>query len=374
MNTPINPRLYESLVREFHSVRVANAGQAYVVGTSSGSRVDSPFRSTGRSGEYYCVNCPHCGDTRYRLWVNHMFGVDDGSGNNHFHMVSCFNEKCFRDHQDSRNLWNRLFPFNYSERIRIEQLERGTVGDEPLPVELAFNEMPDQAGWGTPEAQVGIDYLHHRGFDIQELYEYWGVYIASSFDRSSPPVGGRIVVPIRQRVASLFGADTFPLVGWQARIVGQGTSKYLCMRGLKKSKVLYGVDRASSSGPLVVVEGPTDVWRFGRDAVALLGKSASRYQVEQLVTEYQHRPIAIALDTDAGREAEDLARELRGKRGDWGCRLPVFVVPPPAGVCDFADCSRDEAWRQVGLYADAAGGQRTAGGSNRSTVQQELII
>lgn len=304
-----------------------------------------------------------------------MWGVDRGDGNNHLHMVCCYNEECFRDLQDRRALWNQVFPFNYSERLQIEVASPVTAGGHRPVSELRIEDLPRAAGWQEPEAQAAICYLLSRGFDIGELYEHWGVYVASRFDRSTPVVSGRLVIPVRQRVGSLLGSDRFPLVGWQARVVGVGRPKYLSMAGLSKSQVLYGIERAAcSQGPLVVVEGPTDVWRFGSDAVAILGKSASDSQVEQLVTQFPNRVIAVALDRDAGLDANELARRLRSGRRDWGRDLPVFVVPPPSGANDFGECSRDAAWRQVHIHTATAIRHGESIEPASSSVQREIVI
>lgn len=334
MAQPLNPQLYTALTREFAHVSITSEGIAY--------------NRSSTAGEYYKVNCPQCGDSRQRLWINHMFGVDTGDGDNHLYLSCCYNEHCYRTLQDRRDLWNRLFPFNYSERLRVSQIRQGVQLEISLDPVVADHDMPLQAPWDSPEALAGMQYLQGRGFDVCELWSNWNVYIASMCDRSQPSIPGRVVIPVRRRVASLLSNPTFPLVGWQARAVRHEYRKYLCMQGFSKSKSLYGVERAKiNPGPIVVVEGPSDVWRFGGNALGLMGKCASDYQVDQLVTDFLDRPIAVALDRDANHEAQELARKLQLRRSQWGCPHPVALVSPPTSFKDFAECSRIQAWEWV---------------------------
>ena len=73
---PLNPTLYDRLVREFGSVIIANEGEAYIPALRSMSIREGERNSPAVAyGEYYRVCCPFCGDGRHRLWVNHRFGV-----------------------------------------------------------------------------------------------------------------------------------------------------------------------------------------------------------------------------------------------------------------------------------------------------------
>ena len=68
----LNPVLYARLVELFDEVRISHEGieaTPGVVMVVGGQRV-----SIGAEhGEYYSVNCPFCGDTRGRLYINHTY-------------------------------------------------------------------------------------------------------------------------------------------------------------------------------------------------------------------------------------------------------------------------------------------------------------
>ena len=72
------------------------------------------------------------------------------------------------------------------------------------------------------------------------------------------------------------------LVGWQLRrLVDLPKDPYKYLNSdMKKSAVLYNMDNAKFCRDIVICEGVTDVWRVGRNAVALFGKHCSPAQLE----------------------------------------------------------------------------------------------
>src|SRR5262245_43966672 len=96
MTSPLNPQLYEALSRAFGPVLVAHDGarmEAAYLPDCTGALIKRAISP----GEYYRVNCFACGDTRHRLWVNHMWGVrDPRTGTRHRWAAKCFNEDCLR--------------------------------------------------------------------------------------------------------------------------------------------------------------------------------------------------------------------------------------------------------------------------------------
>ncbi|MCD0458656.1 hypothetical protein [Roseiconus lacunae] len=347
---PLNPRLHNALKDRFGAVKISNPGERYIPSTALSRSLDGRSPPPRQSGEYYRVCCPECGDTKYRLYINHMFGSldDDNSG---LHLMNCYNERCFKTLQDRRWFWGRLFPFNYDAKIMQTQQQPlvasspggGVAAITPVPVQL-----PAGYQLSDPAAHHAVVYLQQRGFDPAELASLWSVYYCQESQISSPPLSNRVVLPVVNVRRSPIHGVTSETVGWQARAIDSQLPKYLSMRGFPKSKYLYGIQHAKQwDCPLVVVEGATDVWRFGGSCVALLGKSASSSQRQQLTTQFQDRPICIALDRDAAQEASQLVRELTRARADWDCHLPVYSISPPDGRDDFAECSREEAWGLV---------------------------
>ena len=77
------------------------------------------------SGEYYRVNCDKCGDTRQRLWINHMWGVRDvETGDDHLYLIICFNEGCINTRELQERLYELLFPLRF-RRPMLYPIELG---------------------------------------------------------------------------------------------------------------------------------------------------------------------------------------------------------------------------------------------------------
>ncbi len=124
-----------------------------------------------------------------------------------------------------------------------------------------------------------------------------------------------MLIPISRLQAQFSGSVNSPLVtaGWQARCIGETTDqapKYLFPRGFQKSKLLYGLPHAlRTQGPVVLCEGPTDVWRYGPGAMATFGLHLSRDQRLLLIHHFAGRPIVILPDVGAVEKACENAAE-----------------------------------------------------------------
>jgi len=137
------------------------------------------------------------------------------------------------------------------------------------------------------------------------------------------------------------------VAGWQARTINPNDSacKYLFMQGLKKTRLLYGIQRAvHTQGPLIVVEGPTDVWRLGTHAVATFGKNISSNQVALLTQLFCKRPVIVIYDQDARLDSGKAVNQIREARGKYNDRAPVIELSPPQEVNDVGDCPRESIW------------------------------
>jgi DNA primase len=161
---------------------------------------------------------------------------------------------------------------------------------------------------------------------------------------------------LRQKLLTKGVTTKIRLAGWQARLITPQVNrspKYITARGVRKSKLLYGLPRAvKSSGPIVMCEGVTDVWRLGRNAVALFGKSLSHAQQELLLRHFWGRSLVLFLDRDAAKETHSTCQNLQSAREKAGDRSPVVVAEHPDGCHDVGECSRKQAWKQVAAALD----------------------
>lgn len=350
MTEPLNPILHAALQAHFGRVGTSNQGEARQV-------VYVPDYAAGRvrlraeviqAGEEYRVNCPFCNDTRGRLYVNHAYGEYDTKTRSHnYHLIHCFNEGC-HEKQGNRDRFRQMVEVDsfWSRRTgRPENPARVDPDPEPPRIELPADLVPVNA---LPPRHPAAAYLRERGFDPGELAERWQVGYCEYAPETVPPVFRRIVIPVYRPPALLSsrqGGDRLVLSGWQARVVGDpegDVPKYLFSAGLRKSRLLYGLPQAlEKTGPVVVCEGPTDVWRFRSNAVALFGKSLSGHQAALLARHFAGRPIVLALDRDAREEAEAAADRLRRLRATPGGDRRVVTLELPEGGEDPADFSPD---------------------------------
>lgn len=335
MAEPLNPRLHAALTARLwyqisKPVRVADAGQPLQARYETvRGRVE--IRVDGW-GESYLADCPFCDDTRGRLSISHHLGVlDERAGTRYFHLWKCWNEDCQKS-RENRDALQRMLTGSGGRRVGTRSGTRGRapVPEPPAQVELPAVELPGCTAPLTalPADHPAVRYLGGRGFDSAELARDWGVGVCVHLPPGSPGsyCAGRIIIPVRRRGVT---------VGYQARCVGEpgpGAAKYLTC--FPRSRALYGADEAeTAAGPLVVVEGVTDVWRYGPGAVARLGRRLSHRQVQLIVElarlEAGWRPVVFVPDADdpnaagdAGRDALDLA--AAGYAGSFG----VATLPP----------------------------------------------
>ncbi|MEI8373465.1 MAG: hypothetical protein WCJ35_11615 [Planctomycetota bacterium] len=332
----LNPDLYQALVAAFTDVSVSGENELRQVQTlpdwQDGGRLRSQVVA---SGEQYRTACPYCTDTRQRLYFSYQWAIPDPeTGNDNLHLVKCFNENCVATRERQRALLKRVYPLGRERHAGLAP--PSTV---PLPVPFAPS-LPDGIMVPLdqlPQAHQALTYLLARNFDPAAIWQDWQVQFCELSVSAQPNPSRRLLIPISDADARL--------AGWQARYVGacpDSVPKYLSCKGMKKSQVLYGLAEARSTPrQVVIVEGPTDVWRLGPGAVALFGKDMSRHQQQLLDRFLPDRPVIVFLDRDAQDKAAELQRTLLN-RG----RVAVLAGLPD-GRDDVGDCTQEEAWQQI---------------------------
>jgi len=307
-----------------------------------------------KGGEYYHVNCPFCTDTRKRLDINNLWATDENGqvGKHYLHLAHCQNERCISTREIQLELFDMVFP--HGRWLR----------DAPKPAVVDAEIVPSRTKIALPRGLVSVnhsskateagDYLRQRGFDPSELWQRWWVCYCDHDRNSQPPIRRRIVIPVYAFPAISTNdqdADEPILAGWQARViesVGDDVPKYLSAKGMRKSALAYGLTAAvDTTGPVVICEGVTDVWRLRTNAVALFGKDLSRRQQRLIVDEFPGRPLVVFLDEDAREKAVEARRQLLMARKTTGDNSPVVIARLPSGRSDVGDCGCDEAWDQI---------------------------
>jgi DNA primase len=232
------------------------------------------------------------------------------------------------------------------------------VYDDTLPPtddELVRNheeilETPDQVDWpgevvpidSLPSDHPAVQYLESRNFPVSVLSSALGVKYCTSAENRYRIARDRIIIPL-----FMHGK----MKAWQARYVGtpplKSVVKYWTTPKVKKKALLYNFDVARSRKFVVLTEGPTDVWRFGPEAVSILGHKASSTQL-QLITANWDR-VVVLLDPDASDDGVGIYDILRncGKAS-----LQVALVeltgsdPGDMATADLRNFVFSEAYRQ----------------------------
>lgn len=287
-------------------------------------------------GEQYAVNCPHCNDTRHRLYFSHMWDRLFTFNGHQYRcpttLMRCFNEECQTDKAFKHEVISRL----REQMKRPETLVLGT-GDTVPDVRPEI--ISDQVSMPTVRISLAdpnvpaniIQYLNARKFPIKRLMDY-GVF-ASYLPMFKNPV---LIAPVYQ-----FDNYWF----WQARLIpldgteygrrecdnyGEEFPKYYIPKHAKKSWALYNCDKAAYYSKVVVVEGITDVWRVGDCAVAKFGRTMSAAQRKLLRTRLSGREIVLLPDMNDPRGWGDAVETMLALKAT-GSFKSVKIAKLPAG-------------------------------------------
>jgi hypothetical protein len=325
LNKPLNQQLYGLLRKQFGHVRVSNEGLAAVV-----KMVPDPTRNfeeradVAYPGEYYSVNCPHCSDTRQRLYINHLFGQRDPDGRPFHHLIHCFNEQCFSDYQRVLNFIEDLTEVG-SVQLSECKIAQGEVIDVD---KLRFE-------WPGPVVRVdrlsqthpAVVYLKSRHFDPAVIGKFYNVHYCeeSSFYLASH----RLVIP-------LYIDKKF--VGWQTRALYDPpkskehySPKYWNCPNIPRASIVYNLANAARYRTAVLMEGVTDVWALGPMGCCTLGATYSAPQHTKLVRSLAGANLILVYDPEeydkdkTQKLALDLASAFPGRFAN--IRLPTGTDP-----------------------------------------------
>jgi hypothetical protein len=351
MQSVINPKLYRNLERCFKHVRVTNSSQhaPVIYRPDYVYREGRPKAEVVEWGETYYVNCPFCSDTRKRLAICHAWAErDEETEDDMLHLVICFNEGCLATREKQKELHALVYPHGkYGRSIAPPPKMVKSVRDEPQPIE--FHLPQGKLLSKLPDHNPSVRYMRKRGFDPETLSELWGVRSCCENTRERPKFfRRRILIPIWRPITNPFApgvTSEVELAGWQARAIDpeDDRPKYLTSRGTKKTEQLYGLMEAKrESGPVLVVEGVTDVWRYGPGAVALFGKTISAAQVTLLRRHLGRRQILVLLDSDAKDNAEAIRTKIVRCRREHEDYAAVRIGTLPTGRSDPGECTSAE--------------------------------
>lgn len=342
-----NPTLHSALNNIFQGaggVMIANENEELVIRPRID--VDGKMRMWKElSGEQYRVCCPICGDRRHRLYISYAWGMDNVLKWPASKLVVCHNEGC-------QGKYSALAPFRGNAVTYLTQNMRAYLKNNEFrcaDIKVVANDVQIEplafptngiAPANLPAGHPALKYLAERRFDPVVLYNTYGVVYVQYYTEKSATgksyswLSDRLFIPMDGG-------------GWQARAIDGSTPKYFTSPGWKKSAHLYGFQQARKMPTVIVVEGVTDVWRVGPQALGLLGKVISMPQLDILRRCWG--AVGIALDPDAGAD--------RLKAFNMVSKLPnmkAFLVTLP-GDKDPADCTYSQVWDCIERDAAVAG-------------------
>lgn len=326
VDSVLNPALYRRLEMRYGRVKVTNPGEAMV--REYRPQLDgSVDMDVSYAGEYYVICCPECNDTRFRLYINHRWGVlDEVTESRNLWLMHCYNDEgqCFADWRDRGDF--------YEDISQIEGLFRARVlpGKQPstAPGGPVQPPGPTRRLDKLPKDHPANVYLANRYYDPDRLGRFYGV--SYCLDSIYSHARNRIVMPFYM---------AGKLVGWQGRYVGEldwkakgSPPKWFSCPNMKKSQILVNYDNAIKYQTGVIVEGPGDVWGFGPMSMATLGDTMSRQQVELFKLGFgKHSGVMLwdpeALTPNADRKQEALNSLLSQLRDGCGGRFAVVKLP-----------------------------------------------
>lgn len=345
--------LYDRLWQLFDSrVVVANQGEPFRAMTHRSLTGRNTMNVT-EAGEYYCVACPFCYDTRKRLWINHMFGQPGQDGWPMKFLAICYNERCLERANNRTQLYEMIYGFQNEQQrrngpvfgVREVEYDDNSVITEATPPGLVL-EVADLLV-SNPDHPAVRYMVYERGY-TPEMLRYWGVGYCSSAALRYQTAQNRIIFPIwfNQKY-----------VGWQGRYAGElndwrSVVKYYTMPGLKKQRIFYNFDNAVQTQCAVIVEGFTDVHNVGVSGMATMGASLSQMQCQLLAMHFSGKPIILLYDPEAEVEtANAMAKLMRS------CvNSPVIDVRLPPGT-DPGSLTHEAIWSQIIQQASNRGVQ-----------------
>lgn len=224
----------------------------------------------------------------------------------------------------------KLLRIDYAEAQRIvDSLQTGHV--KRKQIETVKAEKVVFPTGTTKMIEPHRKYLEKRKFDADKLEAFWGL-------KGTGPAGvycWRVIAPITYKGQ---------LVSYQGRdITGRSDTKYRACPSKEETvdhkKTLYGLDQTRGKSRCIVVEGITDVWRFGEGAVCTFGIEYTKSQVKLLSS---FDLVFIAYDQgDSTSEEKAAKKQARKLASELSGLTSVELID--IGEGDPADLSQSEA-------------------------------
>ena len=254
-----------------------------------------PYSEEGKnvSAGWIGMQCPFCDDTSNHLGYN----MDE-------HYFSCW--KC-GGHPTISTIMKLLGVSEYQAKSIMRQYRLPITNKVKPEIKSSQKEiLKFPVGTGQLQDNHKI-YLAKRGFDPDEIENIWNLKGTGPYGKlDNINYKHRIIIPYRWD-----GRD----VSFTARdITNKQKLKYITCPAeyevIEHKSILYGKQETLKSGRCILVEGPSDVWRFGTSSCAVSGIKYTFQQVH-LLASYDRVAICFDDDPQARIQAAKIVAELR---------------------------------------------------------------
>jgi len=251
--------------------------------------------SIAEEGDTHCTagwvqtHCPFCGDGSYGFHLG--FNLEFGN-------MNCW--KCGK--QDMKAFLKSILPASRHSQIFALIKKHTTKGHRVIRTKKTIvrkRNIKPVRGMGEL-LDKHKRYLERRGFDAEALIKEWGLkatrYLSGEWN-------WRIVAPIRdqeKRIVAYTGRalNKKEQLRWRTTPNDEMAVDPNCL--------IYGIEKCDPAAGILIVEGPSDVWRMGPGCGGLLGIDWSEQQASML-RQFNRRFICFDRHPVAQKRAKALA-------------------------------------------------------------------
>jgi len=200
--------------------------------------------------------------------------------------------------------------------------------EKPIKIQVKSLKLPSGS---IPLGIKHKTYLESRGFDPDLLEKEWNLM-------ATGPISILDNIDYKFRIIIPFIWDKKQVSFDSRDITGKHPNKYMAcpldLEVIPHKDILYG-DQSAWGKTGIGVEGPTDVWRFGKNAVATSGIKYTPKQVRLIAKTFKRfavcfdGPSETSNEKQAAEQAETLVADLRFRRVD---AFKVNIKGDPGGM------------------------------------------
>lgn len=325
---PINPVLYERLKSIFGGVSIIKQGvpasikfeYTPIIGQQQEVRWWVP--EGAENGEQYAVKCPFCKDKGRHLYISHTsFMIPANprvSGNIKPGplLANCFHGCLYNHPERLQQIASKIsdikasaisYPTESSDSVSTYSDEVSVAGIRSwCHTYETLDNAPDMV----------LKYVHQRGYTPGYLKEFnigWGPVRSANTGTWLNNGEPFLIIPVIQNNH---------LRGFQARAIGtkeelerRGMLRWYIHPGMRKTSVLYNIDRASNYPICVLTEGVFGVLRIGPCGIATFGHTPSTYQQKLMASRWSSGALVWLPDTQKSKDLDPIkiARDMANK-------------------------------------------------------------